>query len=255
MWFKVAAFVIAPFWLLPAARADNAIIAVATNFLDTATDIEARFEADGTHMIDIVAGATGKLYAQIKAGAPYDAFLSADQTAPQKLVDENLAVTGGAFTYAIGKLALYSANPNLFTDQNAEQFLLEGSYRYLAIANPELAPYGAAANIYLQNLIATKSMSQSVLKDRIVTGQNIGQAFTLVQSGAAEIGLVAYAQVLKTGAGGSFWLVPPSAYPPIKQDAVLLTRGADNAAAIAFLAFLKTDVALAIIKSHGYDRP
>jgi molybdate transport system substrate-binding protein len=208
------------------ASADTALIAVAANFADTAKEIESAFEAGGTHQIDITTGATGKLYAH-----------------------ESLAVTGSAFTYAVGKLALYSSDAKLLADQDGAKVLAGGTFKHLAIANPELAPYGAAADAFLKSLFLKERV-----QDRLVTGENIGQTFAMVQSGAAELGFVAYSQVLKEGAAGSSWLVPQSLYPAIKQDAVLLTHGADNEAAKAFLAFLKTETALAIMKTHGYDQ-
>jgi molybdate transport system substrate-binding protein len=250
--FSLMAFLLAaasPLFLMSPASADTALIAVAANFADTAKEIESAFEAGGTHQIDITTGATGKLYAQIKEGAPFDALLSADQKTPKKMQDESLAVTGSAFTYAVGKLALYSASATLLKNNNGAKVLVEGDYRHLAIANPELAPYGAAADAVLSSL----SLKESVAP-RLVTGENIGQTFTMVQSGAAELGFVAYSQILKEGAAGSFWLAPQSLYPAIKQDAVLLAHGADNEAAKAFLAFLKTETALAIMKTHGYDQ-
>jgi molybdate transport system substrate-binding protein len=250
--FSLMAFLLAaasPLFLMSPASADTALIAVAANFADAAKEIESAFEAGGTHQIDITTGATGKLYAQIKEGAPFDALLSADQKTPKKMQDEGLAVTGSAFTYAVGKLALYSASATLLKNNNGAKVLVEGDYRHLAIANPELAPYGAAADAVLSSL----SLKERVAP-RLVTGENIGQTFTMVQSGAAELGFVAYSQILKEGAAGSFWLAPQSLYPAIKQDAVLLAHGADNEAAKAFLAFLKTETALAIMKTHGYDQ-
>lgn len=236
--------------LLPSgAKADTALVAVAANFADAAKAIEAAFEAGDTHQIDITTGATGKLYAQVKAGAPFDILLSADQKTPQNLAAEGLAVGGSGFTYAIGKLALYSSDATLLAGKDGAAVVAEGKFRHLAVANPELAPYGAAADAFLKSLFLKERV-----QDRIVTGENIGQAFTMVQTGAAELGFVAYSQVLKEGAAGSFWLVPQSLYPSIKQDAVLLQHGADNAAAKAFLAFLKTDAALAVMHAHGYDQ-
>ena len=231
------------------AQAENALVAVAANFADTAKQIESAFEAGNAHQIDITTGATGKLYAQIKEGAPFDAMLSADQNVPEKLIVEKLAVSGSDFTYGVGKLALYSSDPKMLDGKDGAQFLATGSYRHLAIANPELAPYGAAADAFLKNLFL-----KAEIADRLVTGENIGQTFTMVQTGAAELGFVAYSQVLKDGQSGSFWLVPPSTYPAIKQDAVLLKHGENNEAAKAFFAFLKTEAALAIMKTHGYDQ-
>ena len=232
-----------------AARADTALIAVAANFSDAAKEIETAFEAGSDQRVDLTIGATGKLYAQIKEGAPFDMMLSADQKTPQKLEAEKLAVQDSSFTYGFGKLALYSSDAATLKDEDGAKFLAEAKFRSLAIANPELAPYGAAADAFLKSLFLKERVAS-----RIVTGENIGQTFTMVQSGAADIGLVAYSQVLKEGTAGSFWLVPQSLYPPIKQDAVLLTHGAENAAAKAFLDFLKIDQALAIMKTHGYDR-
>jgi molybdate transport system substrate-binding protein len=229
------------------AKAETALIAVAANFADAAKEIETAFEADGKHQIDITTGATGKLYAQIKEGAPFDVLLSADKETPDKLAYENLGVTETIFTYAVGQLALYSTSPTLLKNNYGPKVLTEGDYRFLAIANPELAPYGAAADAVIKKLSL-----ETVIKDRLVTGENIGQTFTMVQSGAADLGFVAYSQVLKDGAAGSFWLVPQSLHPAITQDAVLLKHGTDNAAAKAFLEFLKTDAALAIMKAHGY---
>jgi molybdate transport system substrate-binding protein len=231
------------------AKADTALVAVAANFADAAREIETAFEADGKLQIDITTGATGKLYAQIKAGAPFDVLLSADQKTPKKMLDESLAVTGSDFTYAVGKLALYSSDAKLLDGEDGAKVLADGSFKHLAIANPELAPYGAAADAFLKSLFL-----KTRVESRIVTGENIGQTFTMVQTGAAELGLVAYSQVLKEGTAGSSWLVPQSLYPAIKQDAVLLNHGAENVAAMAFLEFLKTDGALAIIKTHGYDQ-
>ncbi len=244
-------FVLAFFMALAAlpARAGDALIAVAANFADAAKEIETVFETGGTHQIDITTGATGKLYAQIKAGAPFDVFLSADQKTPQKLEAENVSIKGSRFTYGIGKLALYSSDPKTLDSENGAKVLADGTFRHLALANPELAPYGAAADAFLKSLFL-KERAEA----RIVTGENIGQTFTMVQTGAAELGFVAYSQVLKDGQNGSYWLVPQSLYPAIKQDAVLLANGADNQAAKAFLDFLKTDAALAIMKSHGYDQ-
>lgn len=231
------------------ARADTALVAVAANFADAAKEIAAAFEAGGKHQIDITTGATGKLYAQIKGGAPFDVLLSADQKTPRQLLEDGSAIADSSFTYATGKLALYSADAGLLDNEDGAKILAEGTFRHLAIANPELAPYGAAADAFLKSLFL-----KDRVKDRLVTGENIGQTFTMVQSGAAELGLVAYSQVLKEGNAGSYWLVPKSLYPAIKQDAVLLIHGENNEAAKAFLAFLNTDAALAIIKTQGYDQ-
>lgn len=235
------------FLAVQSALADTATFAVAANFADAAKDLETAFEAAFPHDIALTSGATGKLYAHIKTGAPFDAFLSADQKTTKLLVNEGLGVADSRFTYATGKLALYSSDPMLLDGEDGAKILADGTFRHLAIASPNLAPYGAAADAFLKNLFL-----KSRVESRLVTGENIGQTFAMVQTGAAELGLVAYSQVLKEGAQGSFWLVPQSLYPPIKQDAVLLTYGQNNVAAIGFLAFLKTKDALAIMKTHGY---
>lgn len=235
------------FLTVQAARAETANIAVAANFADTAKELELAFEATFPHDIAFTSGSTGKLYAQIKAGAPFEVFLSADQKTAKLLVDESSAIAESRFTYATGKLALYSSDAMMLDGEDGAKILADGTFRHLAIANPDLAPYGTAAEAFLKNLFL-----KSRVESRLVTGENIGQTFAMVQTGAAELGLVAYSQVLKEGSEGSFWLVPQSLYPPIKQDAVLLTYGQDNVAAADFLSFLKSKDALAIMKTHGY---
>lgn len=246
--FRIVFSGLIAFVTLPA-RSETALIAVAANFSDAAKDIETVFEASGAGQIDLTTGSTGKLYAQIQQGAPFDVLLSADQKTPERLEAGGFAVSGSRFTYAVGKLALYSSNANLLDGEDGAKVLADGAFRHLAIANPELAPYGAAADAFLMRLFLKERV-----QGRIVTGENIGQTFGMVQTGAAELGFVAYSQVLKEGQAGSFWLVPQSLYPPIRQDAVLLTHGANNETAKEFLDFLKTDAALAIMKARGYDQ-
>ena len=230
------------------AAAEEAVVAVAANFSEVVERLQADFERASGHKLTFVAGSTGKLYAQIANGAPFDVFLSADQERPERLEKERLAVAGSRFTYATGRLTLWSSEPRRIGSDGAAT-LREGKFRLLAIANPELAPYGAAAKQALERLGLWQRF-----KDRIVIGQTIGQAHTLVASGNAELGFVALSSVLspRNETKGSRWDVPPHLYAPIHQDAVLLAKGAGNPAARAFLAFLRSEKAKAVIKSYGY---
>lgn len=230
--------------LLPlAATADSAILAVATNFAPTAERLAADFSASSGHGITVTGGATGKLYAQIGAGAPFDAFLSADQTTAEELVLDGLAIADSRFTYATGRLALWSADPGRDLGDPKAALL---AAPHVAIANPDLAPYGKAAMEVIEKLGLAAD-----LQDRIVTGENIGQAQSMVASGAAELGFVA-APALVGRTDGAFWLVPADRHAPLRQEAVLLTRGAGNAAAEGFLAYLAGPEARKIIAGAGY---
>jgi len=224
--------------------ADEIRIAVATNFTDTMNALVARFEERSDHTVLVSFGSTGNHYAQIKNGAPFEAFFSADITRPQLLEEEGAAVTGSRFTYAMGQIALWSRQAD-YVDAAAE-ILKMGDFRHLAIANPELAPYGAAAR---EVLIARGVWDE--LQPRLVQGQDIGQAFSFVYTGNAELGFVAYSQLKRPDSGieGSYWLVPEALYRPIEQQAVLLR---DVPAARAFLQFAKSEEARAIIRSYGY---
>ncbi|MDG2341383.1 MAG: molybdate ABC transporter substrate-binding protein [Paracoccaceae bacterium] len=223
-------------------RAEQALIAVAANFLKPAEVLAAAYEEQSGHEISLAGGSTGQHYAQIIHGAPYDAFLAADGARPALLVDQNLG--DGRFTYAVGRLALFSAGN--FTVAEGLQPLLTA--RFVAIANPALAPYGRAAHEVLEGAALWVP-----LRDRIVQGQNAGQAFGMVASGNAEVGLVALSQA--KAVGGDYWEIPAHLHSPIRQDAVLLSRGKGNLAAEGFLAYLGSDAALAAIESFGYDRP
>jgi molybdate transport system substrate-binding protein len=230
------------------AHADEALIAVAANFADSAERLAPAFERKTGHRVVITTGATGKLYTQIKAGAPFQVLLSADAEIPARLESENAAVSGTRFTYAVGRLALWSSNPDQIPADGAEA-LEKGDFRHLAIANPALAPYGVAAQQTLDALGLTQTLSP-----KLVMGENIGQTFSMVATGNAELGFVALSAVQSPAksADGSLWVVPQHMYHPIKQDAVLLTAGKDNAAARAFLDFLKSTEAHTIIESYGY---
>lgn len=231
-----------------AALAGETKVAVAANFTEAAKAIAARFKARTGHDATLSFGSSGQFYTQIANGAPYEVFLSADVERPQKAEAEGLTVPGSRFTYATGRLVLFSGTPGLVDSPNARggAVLAKGGFEKLAIADPKAAPYGQAA---VETL--TKLKLYDALKPRIVTGASITQAFQYVQTGAAELGFVALSQVVDEK-GGSRWIVPASDHTPIEQQAVLLKTGQDNAAAKAFLAFLKSSEAKAIIKRYGY---
>lgn len=225
------------------AFADTASVAVAANFTEAAKEIAAAFAEKTDHEVQLSFGATGALYTQVTQGAPFQVFLAADDERPTLAVTEGYGVEGSVFTYAVGKLALYSASADV-TD--GEAALKAGSFDKISIANPETAPYGAAAVQTMEKLGVYEA-----LKGKVVQGQSIAQAFQFVETGNAELGFVALAQVINA-AGGSRWDVPQDLYEPIRQDAVLLKTGVDNPAATAFVDFLKTDEAKAIIAKYGY---
>jgi len=232
----------------PTARADTALAAVAANFAETAEALLPAFREATGHDVQLTTGSTGKLYAQIGAGAPFDLLLSADAATPARLLDEGNAVAGTAFTYAMGRLTLWSADPDRI-GADGRAALKDPDLRFVAIANPDLAPYGVAARETLQSLGLWET-----LQPGIVMGQNIGQANAMVATGAAEVGFVALSAVLspRTGTNGSRWDVPQELFAPIRQDAVLLRHGADNPAAQAFLDHLRTPGAAAVIDRFGY---
>ncbi len=232
------------------AVAGEAQVAVAANFAAPAKRIAEAFARATGHQATLVTGSTGKFHAQIVNGAPFDVLLSADDETPAKLEQAGHAQAGTRFTYAVGRLVLWSANPGVVDGEGA--VLKRGDFRHLAIANPKLAPYGQAAIETLAALGLTDS-----LRPRFVLGENIAQTHQFAASGNAELGFVALAQVAKNGriADGSGWIVPAHLHRPIRQDAVLLARGRDNAAAKAFLGWLQGDDAKATIRSFGYDLP
>lgn len=226
------------------AGAEEVRIAVAANFTEAAKEIATLFERKSGHRPLFSFGSTGQLYAQIAQGAPFDVFLAADQARPEKATAEGLAVPGSRFTYARGRLVLYSREAGRVEGQRS---LLGGGFDKLAIANPETAPYGAAA------IEAMKALgSYDKLAPKLVRGNNIAQTFQFVATGNAELGFVALSQ-LAVDRGGSRWLVPAGLHAPIAQDAVLLERGKDNEAARAFLAYLKSEPARAVLARHGYE--
>jgi molybdate transport system substrate-binding protein len=220
-------------------------VAVAANFTEPAKAIAEAFAKSTGHRAVLAFGSSGQFYAQMAHGAPYEVFLSADAERPQKAEQEGLGVAGSRFTYAVGRLVLYSKTPGLVDDKGA--VLKSRRYAKLSIADPGAAPYGAAAVQTLQKLGL-----YDAVKPKIVQGSSITQAYQFAATGAAELGFVALSQVVDEP-GGSRWLVPTNLYAPIDQQAILLTTGQDNAAAKAFLAFLKGPQAKAIIRRYGYE--
>jgi molybdate transport system substrate-binding protein len=230
-----------------AARAEETQVAVAANFTAPAKLIAAEFEKETGHKAVLAFGATGKLYAQIKNGAPFEALLAADDRTPAKLEEEGMAVRDSRFTYAVGQLVLWSAQPGLVDDEG--EVLEKGDFKHLAIANPKTAPYGAAA---IETLTALKLLE--AVTPKLVQGENIAQTHQFVMSSNAELGFVALSQVWQDGrlTSGSGWIVPETLHDPIRQDAVMLNSGAGNAAAVAWLDFLKGEDARAVIHAFGY---
>jgi molybdate transport system substrate-binding protein len=231
------------FTLSAGASAAETNVAVAANFTAAAKDIAAAFKQKTGHDAVLSFGSSGQFFTQIKQDAPFQVFLSADDERPKKLAQEGLGVKDSVFTYAVGKLVLWSKNADLV---KGESTLKGGKFAKVAIANPKAAPYGAAA---VETLKAVKVYD--ALESKIVQGNNISQTFQFVDSGNAELGFVALSQ-LAGRAGGSQWLVPQGLYTPIRQDAVLLKKGESNEAAKAFLAFLKGPEARAVIEKYGY---
>lgn len=232
-----------------AVRAEVALVAVAANFAEVMERLERDFERQSPHALTVTSGSTGKLYAQIAAGAPFDVLLAANQTYPARLESAGLAIRGSRFTYASGRLALWSADATRIAGDGAA-VLRRGDFRRLAMANPELAPYGVAARELLEALNLFDG-----LRDRIVMGENIGQTYAMVATGNAELGLVARSYVMseRNAAAGSHWDVPPHYHSPVRQDAVLLTRAEDNSAARDLLAYLRRPDVREVIRAYGYD--
>ncbi|WP_298828972.1 molybdate ABC transporter substrate-binding protein [uncultured Piscinibacter sp.] len=254
------------------AQAGEVQVAVAANFAGPIGRIGEAFTAATGHTLKVSSGATGKFYTQIISGAPFEVLLSADDETPKKLIAEGHAVSGSTFTYAIGRLVLWSAQPGLVDAEGA--VLASGRVKHVAIANPKVAPYGAAA----MEVIRARGLADTVTP-KLVTAESIAQAYQFAFTGNAEVGFVALSQLIGAGppraderllggappkaAGGqsslpgrpvtgSYWLVPPSLYGEIRQDAVLLKAGAKNPAAAALLAYLKSDAARQLIRDAGY---
>ncbi|MDF1643758.1 MAG: molybdate ABC transporter substrate-binding protein [Pseudomonadales bacterium] len=228
------------------ASADTVSVAVAANFIKPMKLIARQFTEITGHHAQISFGSSGKLYAQIRNGAPFEVFLSADQSKPIALEQQGLAVPKSRFTYAIGTLILWSPEPILIK-KNAD-ILLGGDFNKLAIANPRLAPYGRAAIEVFDHLGITEQ-----IKPKLIQGQNIAQAYQFVSSGNAQVGMIAGSQVTENGelARGSGWVIPKNLYSPIKQDAVLLAQGKNNLAAQALLEFIRSN--RSILERFGYS--
>ncbi|CAD6873438.1 molybdate ABC transporter substrate-binding protein [Methylomonas fluvii] len=231
-------------------QAETTLVAVAANFTKPMTEIAEAFEKASGHSAKLSFGSSGKFVAQFENGAPFEVFLSADDKSPLKLEQSGLAVAGTRFTYAIGKLVLWSSNPSYVDEQG--QILSKGDFTHLALADPKLAPYGAAALEVLKNQGLLEK-----LQPLFVQGENIAQTHQFISTGNAELGFVALSQVIDNGkiGSGSGWIIPKNLHTPILQDAVLLKTGAENPAAQALLAFLKSPPALAIIEKYGYALP
>ncbi len=226
------------------ARAETALVAVAANFAGPAERLSEAFTAETGHRLKISTGSTGAFAAQIRNGAPFMLFLAADETRPAQLEAEGLAVAGSRFTYAVGRLVLWSPDPRWLAAGHAAA-LADPGLRHLAIANPQIAPYGRAAKEALTALGAWEA-----IEAKLVQGEDVGQTFQFVASGNAELGFVALSQVLERG--GSRWEVPPELHGPIRQQAVLLLPGKETAAATGFLEFLRSPAAEEIIAAAGY---
>ena len=236
--------------LSPSALAAEVLVAVSANFAAPLARIAEDFRAATGHVVLASSGPTGRFATQIAAGgAPYQVLLAGDQETAARLVAQGHAVAGTRFTYAVGRLALWSATPGRI---DADGAVLAGDgFRRLAIANPKVAPYGRAA----VEVMRARGLHEA-LAPRLVTGESVAQAYQFVASGNAELGFVALAQLRQTPAtaAGSMWLVPASLHAPIRQDAVLLAVGRDSAAARALLDFLRGPRAAAVIEAYGYER-
>lgn len=231
-------------------QAGEVRVAVASNFAAPMERIAVLFQQESGHTLKVSLGSSGSFYTQIKGGAPFDVFLSADDAIPKRLVQEKLALESSRFVYALGKLVLWSAQPDLVDAKGA--VLNKGNFNKLAIANPLLAPYGMAAKETLEKLVMWNAM-----QGKLVKGENITQTYQFVATENAELGFIALSQITKDGkvTEGSWWLVPSQMYKPIKQSAVQLSGAKDKAAVQAFLDFLKSEKAVAIIRAFGYELP
>lgn len=229
------------------AFAEQALVAVAANFVPPFREIAMEFEKSTGHQLQVAGGSSGNFYSQIKNGAPFDVFFSADMERPKKLEDEGLGVKDSRFTYAIGRLVLWSPNADLI---KGEETLGFKQYKKLAMANPKTAPYGVAAMQALQKLELWDS-----LQSQIVMGESLGQTMGFIESGNAQLGFIALSQALdsKIKGKGSRWDVPTNLHEPIKQDVILLTKGKDNVAAKALLEFMGGPQARKTVEHYGYE--
>ena len=229
------------------AQAAEIKVAVASNFANTLKEIAVEFQRDTGHQLAITPGATGKFYAQISHGAPFDVFLSADDETPRKLAQEGKAIAASQFTYAIGRLALWSPSPEL-VDKNAD-ILKTDKFKYIAIANAKVAPYGQAAVQTMQKLGVL-----SKIEPRVVQGESIAQTFQFVSTGNAQLGFVALSQIFENGKIkiGSAWIVPEEMHEQLKQDAVVLQSCKNTSACQALMDYLKSEKIKKMMSSYGY---
>ncbi|MCS6305769.1 MAG: molybdate ABC transporter substrate-binding protein [Nitrospira sp.] len=227
--------------------AEQMLVAVAANFIPPFREIALEFEKSTGHQLKVVGGSSGNFYTQIKNGAPFDVFFSADNERPKKLEDEGLGVKDTRFTYATGRLVLWSANADLI---KGEETVRSKNFKRLAMANPKTAPYGVAAMQALQKLELWESV-----QPHIVMGESIGQTMGFIESGNAQLGFVALSQIMdpKIKGKGSRWDVPTNLHEPIQQDVILLTKGKDNAGAKALLEFIAGPQSKTIIERYGYE--
>ncbi len=228
--------------------AEEAVVAVATNFLPTAEALAQEFMSDNEEEIQLRSGSTGQLFAQTARGAPFDVFLSADKQRVDELVKRELAQEESRFTYAIGRICFYM-NPRSEISKTVEEAFKELAFDQLAIANPRVAPYGDAALRALDHI----GYDAEVHEIKIVTAQSVGHAFTLVSTGSASFGIVALSSLVNQSVSdGHYYVIPDDTHPTIRQDAVLLNQGSENRTAKRFLSFLTSKEGKEIIRSHGY---
>ena len=228
---------------------EEVTVAVAANFAMPVETLVERFTERHPHTVTVIKGSTGGLYAQIVNGAPYDVFIAADRSRPRLLAESQRALGETQFTIALGRLALWSRDA-AFVEAKGLGALENDALRHLAIANPDLAPYGAAARQTLESLGLWEK-----LYPRIVRGENVAQAYAMVATGNAEMGLIALSQALAPPSGGHYFVVPETLHAPIRQDAILLTRGRENVAALMLLEYLSSEDARAVIRAFGYGVP
>ena len=232
-------------------EAGEVSVAAASNFAGPMERLVPLFQKESGHTVKVSTGASGKLYAQIRGGAAFDVFLSADEEMPRQLMQDGFVVGGSRFVYAMGRLVLWSVQPDLVDEKAA--VLNRGNFKILAIANPRFSPYGVAAKETLTKLTMWNSIQEKLAK-----GENVTQTWQLVATEKADLAFIALSQVMRDGKmteGGSWWLVPPEMHQPIRQSAVLLSHAKDPAAAKAFLAFLKSEKARAVMRGFGYEVP
>jgi molybdate transport system substrate-binding protein len=232
-------------------HAATVLVAVASNFTKPMTDIAAAFNKATGHEANLSFGSSGKFVAQIENDAPFEVFLSADENNPKKLAESGKAIADSRFTYALGKLVLWSSAPGM-VDDNGE-VLKKGGFKHLALADPKMSPYGLAAEQAMKNIGLFE-----VLSPLFVQGDNISQTQQFISTGNAELGFIALSQAIGVDGKiteGSGWVVPDTLHDLIRQDAILLKKGEPNPAAIALLKFMKAPEALSIIKNYGYNLP